>query len=220
MCFSATASIGASVVLTAVGVATIKQTTNKNLIYLAMIPLFFAIQQLSEGLVWLSLYGIYPFNQIEWISKYVFLFFAVGMWPVWMSLSLLIAETDPSKKSFLLISLLVGAVVSGVNIYELYIQKSHPEIYHHSIYYNIAVPTLEWLYFIATIFPCLISSLKNMWVVGVLIGISALAAAFFYYHTFVSVWCFFGAIVSIGIWKVIRDNRESKSETEEEEVVK
>ena len=54
MCFSASASFGAGIVLAAIAVASIKQVQHKSQIVFACIPLFFSAQQFTEGLVWLS----------------------------------------------------------------------------------------------------------------------------------------------------------------------
>lgn len=53
MCFSATASFTASAVLGITGIATLRQVKFKSLIFLACLPLLFAIQQFNEGLIWL-----------------------------------------------------------------------------------------------------------------------------------------------------------------------
>ena len=54
MCFSATASFIAGVSLSVFGVATVKKAKRKAEIPFAMIPLFFGVQQIIEGMLWLS----------------------------------------------------------------------------------------------------------------------------------------------------------------------
>ena len=54
MCFSATASFSAGTVLTVLGVATMRATRRKAEIPLASIPLLFGLQQIVEGMLWLS----------------------------------------------------------------------------------------------------------------------------------------------------------------------
>jgi hypothetical protein len=57
MCFSAEASFGLSVALLSGGVYCVKNAFSKNrlLLPVAIIPLLFAIQQFSEGWVWIGL---------------------------------------------------------------------------------------------------------------------------------------------------------------------
>ena len=54
MCFSASASFIAGTSLSALGVVSLRRTELKTEQPLAMIPLLFGLQQLSEGVVWLT----------------------------------------------------------------------------------------------------------------------------------------------------------------------
>ena len=54
MCFSASASFVAGVSLTAIGVATVRKAEGPAERPFAMIPLLFGIQQLTEGVIWLT----------------------------------------------------------------------------------------------------------------------------------------------------------------------
>ena len=54
MCFSATASFISGATLCVIGVATLKQTKAPAEVPIALIPLLFGIQQLTEGVIWLS----------------------------------------------------------------------------------------------------------------------------------------------------------------------
>lgn len=55
MCFSPEASFVGAVVISAVGIATITKITNPSQIVFASIPLFFGIQQIAKGFLWISL---------------------------------------------------------------------------------------------------------------------------------------------------------------------
>ena len=54
MCFSASASFIAGTSLSAVGVAALRNTKARSEQPLAAIPLLFGIQQLAEGVIWLT----------------------------------------------------------------------------------------------------------------------------------------------------------------------
>ena len=75
MCFSATASFTAGITLSALGVATLTQVSSRREILLGSFPLLFAVQQFSEGLVWLTL-GQTSLSSINSLVTYSFLFFA------------------------------------------------------------------------------------------------------------------------------------------------
>ena len=55
MCFSASASFGLGITLSAIGAACIKRINTPTAYFFGSIPLIFAIQQLSEGFLWLAL---------------------------------------------------------------------------------------------------------------------------------------------------------------------
>ena len=54
MCFSATASFSAGAVLLGLGTLALKTASRPRELPFAAIPLLFAIQQLSEGVIWLT----------------------------------------------------------------------------------------------------------------------------------------------------------------------
>ena len=91
MCFSATASFSAGVVLTVIGIATLKKVQHPSQIMFASIPLIFAVQQITEGVLWLALPSTaYPAIQVSF--TYIFLFFAQVVWLLWVPLAILLLE--------------------------------------------------------------------------------------------------------------------------------
>src|SRR6187402_1838956 len=97
MCFSATASFGAAAVLGVVGgVAVTKAKTSPQKTF-AAIPLIFAVQQLSEGLLWLSLKND-SLASSQSLLTYIFLFFAMAIWPFWIPFSVWLMEKDLKRK--------------------------------------------------------------------------------------------------------------------------
>lgn len=75
MCFSATASFGAGVVLTVIGVASIKKTHHPTQLLFASIPFIFGVQQIAEGILWLTLPNP-DYVSTQKIFTHIFLFFA------------------------------------------------------------------------------------------------------------------------------------------------
>ena len=57
MCFSPEASFAGGIIISAIGVATVRKVHNPTQIVFASIPLFFGIQQIAEGFVWITLPG-------------------------------------------------------------------------------------------------------------------------------------------------------------------
>src|SRR6516162_9297541 len=87
MCFSATASFGASIALTAIGVASVSKIQMRSQILFASIPILFAMQQLTEGFLWLTF--THPGHPVaQNFATYSFLFIAQIIWPTWVPLSI------------------------------------------------------------------------------------------------------------------------------------
>ena len=55
MCFSAGASFGVSAMLFGTGIVAIKKNESPKMLALACTPFLFGLQQLSEGILWLTL---------------------------------------------------------------------------------------------------------------------------------------------------------------------
>ncbi|KTD57119.1 hypothetical protein Lsai_1723 [Legionella sainthelensi] len=55
MCFSASASFTAAGVIAAVGICSLLKARTYPLFLFALTPLFFAVQQALEGIVWITL---------------------------------------------------------------------------------------------------------------------------------------------------------------------
>jgi len=207
MCFSAGASFTASAVLAVTGVLTIKKTEKRSQLLFAAIPIIFAVQQFTEGFVWLSLSDS-AYVSFNTLSVYVFLIFAQVLWPTWVPLSILLLEPKAKRKPSLYILTLLGGIVSSVLAY--YLINYHPvaQINSCHIQYVLSFPMSTYMfsgmfYFIPTVVPLFISGIKRMWVFGAAIMISYIITQLFYIEFVISVWCFFSAILSVIIYYTI-----------------
>jgi hypothetical protein len=80
MCFSAGASFTAGVLLTFVGTETIKKVHKPSQIVFACIPAFFALQQFSEGALWLTMNHA-GYVALQTVVTYIFIVMAQIVWP-------------------------------------------------------------------------------------------------------------------------------------------
>ena len=88
MCYSASASFIAGAGLLTASACIFKfKKVNNNEKLVALLPALFAIQQVSEGLVWLGIEGILP-HWFQLQATYIFGIFAIAIWPVYFSLSM------------------------------------------------------------------------------------------------------------------------------------
>lgn len=213
MCFSATASFGAGVVLSVVGAAAIKKAQSPSQIAFASIPLLFAMQQITEGFLWLALSDP-AYSSLQQVTTYNFLFFAQVAWPVWVPFAVL--QLDPKEKRRMIEKILVGigAVVSLYLAYCLLNYRVEAKIVGYHISYEQDYPASlsrygGLLYIIATIGPPFFSRVKRMWLLGVTVLISYAVTAIFYTDYIVSVWCFFASIISVAIYVIMYELNKS-----------
>jgi hypothetical protein len=209
MCFSASASFGAGVVLTVIGVAAIKKTHHGTQWLFATIPLFFGVQQLSEGVLWLALPHPEYLN-IQKIFTHIFVFFAQVLWPIWVPMAILLLERKGTRKNIQKVLVAAGVIVGVSLAYCLMTYTVEAKIVgNHIAYFQDYPPSLKivgiLLYLMATLLPPFFSRIKHMWIFGTTILLSYIITALFYDHYILSVWCFFSSIISIYIYVIIRE---------------
>lgn len=200
MCFSATASFTAGIGLSVIGGAAIARTTQKTDIPFATIPLLFGIQQLAEGVIWLSLGTSASALSM---ATFIYLLFSHVVWPILLPTSIFLMERTGWRRWALSVCMGIGAVVSVYFLYYLLVETVTASVIYGSIAYTsphffkifIVSP-----YTIATCASCLFSSHRIINMFGIVAFIAAIIASMFYYYAFISVWCFFGAILSVIIY--------------------
>jgi hypothetical protein len=203
MCFSATASFTGAAVVGVVGVATLKNIDKKSQIMFALIPILFALQQFSEGIVWLNITPEDKHSVLSSSAQYIFLLFAFVIWPFWIPASILLIESVKWRQFVITLFLVCGIFVAGYHLSFFPYYQPDVKVVGHSIQYVGSLASYKWLYGISVILPSIFSSYKNMWFFGVLIAIALISTNYFYEYAFVSTWCFFSALLSTYIFKVL-----------------
>lgn len=207
MCFSASASFTASILLLALARAAYQKTVNKSQILLASIPLLFAIQQACEGFLWLTF--AYPqLASIKPFLTYSFLFFAFIVWPILIPTATWLMEPTNIKYKLFYSFIGIGFLVSATLATFLFYYPVSATIEHAHINYAFNISAHFYLigmisYLCAVIPPMFFSSIHSIKILGLLITASYLLSCFFYLYAFTSVWCFFVAILSAYIIIII-----------------
>ncbi len=202
MCFSAPVSFATSAVLGAVGVATLKRATPRRRL-IAMIPLMFSVQQAIEGVQWL----LERPSTCSVIAGYGFLFFAFLVWPVFIPFAVWYAERIRWRRRVLLVLTGIGVTLM---LYMLTVLLHEPLVITSEglrINYLIAAPYFSYgatVYVLATTISFLFSSHHPLRWFGVTSFLAALVSWWFFQHAFTSVWCFFAAVLSIGLYWWVR----------------
>jgi hypothetical protein len=209
MCFAAPASFTAAAVLAVAGSYCVKKAVDKDRDYLffAAVPIFFGIQQLIEGFVWIGL-GTTNHMMVK-IASLAFLFFAFGFWPFFAPYSVHVAEKrekNPEIKDLLWILTLVGLGVGLATYLPLLLGRVSftTEVISRSISYTahraqVFNDLFVALYLMAVIPPFLIVNDFRLKIFGYLLMLSVIISEVYYRFAFDSVWCFFAAILSLYI---------------------
>ena len=211
MCFSTEASFAGGIIISAIGVATIRKVHKPSQIVFACIPLFFGIQQIAEGFLWLALQNP-EYANIQKLATYSFLIMAEVFWPFMTPLAILLMEENKKRIKILRILLGMGLSVSLYFIYCLLSFNVTPEISGYHIEYLEDYPKSLQLvvfsvYLITSIAPLFVSTIKRTYLLGILMALSCLITIIFFTQYLTSVWCFFGALISIVILWILRDAR-------------
>ena len=213
MCFSATASFSAGVVLAGLGTLTLKSVVHPRELPFAAIPLLFAVQQLSEGVIWLTFRHEAPL--LNAVMTHVYSFFSHVLWPVYVPVAVLLMEPSGRRRQALFAFVVAGV---AVGVYLLYVMFAYPVVSRTTsqhIEYDsphfFAVVTMT-LYLVSITFSLLLSTHRTVKVFGVLALFSFVAAYYFYATWFISVWCFFAALLSAVIYLhfVLRQDQQRK----------
>lgn len=204
MCFSATASFTTGAILLSTWVITLYQVKDKSSIPFASIPLIFGIQQIIEGLVWISFNSSFFHS----IVVYIFVLIAYVFWPIYTPIAIFFIEKERIRRKILLFISALWTIVwiyIFINILNTWVNSS---IVSNSICYNVPIPyafiTFS-LYFLSVCLWIIVSSSKKIRFFGISVLLSFFIAHFFYPETSFSVWCFFSAALSIIIYIHMKD---------------
>jgi len=196
MCFSATASFIVGGSLTALGAVIVKRAMCRNELPFAVMPLLFGIQQIIEGVLWLSFH--YDAAQLRMVMTYMFTMFSHVLWPVYVPFAVGLMEPEPWRRKTMWWFRCIGIAVGIQLLVLITTQPLVAEVNTHIIY--ISPHFYEWpmmmLYIAATCLVSLFSSFKLIRLFGGLALLLFLVAYWFYTEAFFSVWCFFAAILS------------------------
>jgi hypothetical protein len=166
----------------------------------AMIPLLFGVQQIVEGMLWLS----FRFDDqlLNVTMTYLFVMFSHVLWPIFLPFSIGLMETVAWRKKVISAFRITG-IATG--LYLLYFIVRFPvtsEVHGNMVYvlpYVKEQPVLD-LYLAATCVAPFFSSHRIINIFGVMALLLFMVAYWFYTVAFFSVWCFFAAILSVVIY--------------------
>lgn len=213
MCFSAPASFAVSAGLLAAGIVAFRKARNRPERVFAFIPFGFAVQQSLEGLVWLSICNgaAAPWHHF---ALYGYLIFAWLVWPVHIPVSVLLLERMPGRRRLLrlfagcgiMVALGLAVVLASSNVVAQ--DAGHHVAYVYGSTY-IGSKLIALFYVLATVGAPLYSGHVRVKWIGVVNLIAVLISQVWFRDAFISVWCYFAAVLSVLVVWVIYGFRKS-----------
>lgn len=215
MCFSATASFSAAIVMGAVGVATIRVAQRREERFVASVPFLFALQQLSEGWVWLSIRdaAIFPYQHFFTLC---FLFFAWVVWPILIPLSFYKIEPNATRKLWCKRLIYVGIASAAYATFNMVMKYPRPDIAtFHIIYkmnklyaHDVLFFPHQTVYILATVLPMFLSSLRGVKLLAITNFVALIFCFYLFQYALPSTWCFFAAFISGMIYWILKRHRQ------------
>jgi hypothetical protein len=206
MCFSATASFGASAIILGIGIVALTKSTTIPQKIFSSIPLIFAVQQFAEGILWLSLAHS---SAAYWAktATYTFLVLAEVVWPIMVPLSIMLLENRSFNRKILRVLTGLGVLVSAYLLYSLLSYKVQASISCSHILYDVSYPPsamrADAFYFAVAVVAPIISSVKRVRLLGLVICLSYIVTKIFYEDYLISIWCYFATAISIIVLSIV-----------------
>lgn len=209
MCFSPAASFTAGIVLGGTGVASVRAAKGSKEIPFASVPFLFGAQQLTEGVVWLT----FGMPGIQSVATFVYLLFSHILWPVFIPFAVWYREPVRWRRLAIAPFVAMGGLVAAYFLYYLLTETVTPQIVNECIAYGAPHFYQTFVlspYSVATCVSCLFSSNRFVKAFGILTFLAAGLSHYFFTENFVSVWCFFSAVLSVLIYAHARSSRPAK----------
>jgi hypothetical protein len=205
MCFSAEASFAASGVLAASSIAISRVPKKKASVPLSLFPAVFAVHQFTEGILWLNHDGVLA-DAYKSGAVYAYALIAFVLWPIFVPFSAYLIETQRRRRIVILICQAIGLGVGLTLLLSFIHNPPKLSVDCCSLSYQVDAPDLLIApYLVAVSIPFLASSRRGLVLFGVAITAScAVAAIAASAATFPSVWCFFAALLSAGLYLYFR----------------
>ena len=220
MCFSATASFGLAATLVPAGLACIAyaRKLEPGWTGFAIYPLAFAVQQSFEGLVWLGLGDQDP--TLVNAGALGFLFFSHFFWVVWVPFSVyLLHRNDAGRRAGLVLMNVLGGALALALFGPLLAHDGPVPVTVSAGSINYGAPliieseavrrALKMAYLAIIAGSLVLSPNRAIQGFGGFIALSLVATELWFSEAFISVWCYFAAVLSLYILAVMaRETRK------------
>ena len=175
---------------------------------LAALPLLFGLHQVSEAFVWWGLQGHVP-NWVERVTVWIWLLFAFVALPALLPIAVDLVERSKTRQRVISAFAGLGAAVAIALAISIFRGPIGAEIEGHHVAFQVDAVSrgglLTTLYVVATCGALLACSYREIAAIGMMNLIAVPVLMWLTVSGFVSLWCFWAAIVSIVIaWHLRR----------------
>jgi hypothetical protein len=209
MCFSATADFAGSVVLAAIGIATLAEVKQPQEVLLAAMPCLFAVHEFIEGFVWLGLDGSMS-AQVAHNMGAAYVLYAQGLLPFLMPLAVYLIEPTRRQRRRMLAFVILGGLLALYLLWGLIAYPLAISMQAHSVLYDNVITTttlVAVLYVIATCGSLFFSGYRPLVELAWANLAGLLVVMLVKRYAFTSVWCAYAAVVSVIIYFFFRRTR-------------
>jgi hypothetical protein len=202
MCFSpgADAIVGGIVVV--VGLDALRRVREPRQIPLAALPLLFGLHQLDEAFVWLGLQGRVS-ESLGRVAVWVYVLFALAALPVLVPIAVLAVERSHARRLALAVLAALGTGVGVLLAVSIFRGSVNAVIDGRHIAYNVSALSqgreLTGLYVVAACGALVVCSHRDLAVLGLMNLVAVPVLMWMTVSGFISLWCFWAAIVSVVI---------------------
>ncbi len=203
MCFSPEADFTAGVLITGLGVATLRRVRTRPELIVGVLPLLFGLHQLVEGFVWLGLRGQVP-PEIGDAAKETYIVYAQAVLPAIVPVGFMLLEPERRRARAMLPLVALGVVLGLYLLWQVTAFPVGVQEQARCLDYTTHTPNdvfIGVVYIAVTCGPALMSSRRYLRWFGLVSLVGVIATAIVRVDELTSLWCLYVALVSVLIFE-------------------
>ena len=200
MCFSPGADVVVGGIVVVIGADALRHVREPRQIALASLPLLFGLHQLDEAFVWLGLQGRVS-ESVERVGIWIYVLFALAALPALVPVAVLAVERSAGRRRMISALAALGIGIGIALASSLFRGSVDAAIDGRHIAYNVSALSqgreLTALYVVAACGALIVSSHRDLAALGLLNLVAVPVLMWMTVSGFISLWCFWAAIVSV-----------------------
>jgi hypothetical protein len=202
MCFSPDADAVVGGIVVVIGVDALRHVREPKQILLASLPLLFGLHQLDEALVWWGLQGRVS-ESVQRVATWGYLLFALAALPALVPLAVLAIERSHARRRPIAVMSALGIGVGVALGISMFNGSVNAAIDGRHIAYDVSAlhqgGQVTALYVLAACGALVLCSYRDIAALGLLNLVAVPVLMWMTVSGFISLWCFWAAIVSVVI---------------------